>query len=310
MRVSGSSSLAGFEFRGRGFSPQDVVLIQEVVASCGPLGRTEIAATVAELLEWERPNGKPKVRECLDLLEKLASDGVVELPGLRHTKPRGSTTRVPVTERGAEREPLVGTTRDFAPVRLELVRSKDDRLLWRELVGRYHYLGHKVPFGAHLRYLVLASRPQEAVLGCVQLSSPAWRVKVRDSWIGWDDLCRAQNLQLIINNSRFLLLPWVHVRNLASTVLATMARQIIREWQAAYGSRPLLLETFVDRQRFRGTCYRAANWTCLGSTQGRGRMDQDRSRLGAQPKDVFVYPLARNARSQLRTLPAPDRQAH
>ena len=216
-----------FEFRGRDFSPEDVALIQEVVGSCGPLGRTELAATVAELLEWERPSGMPKVRECLDLLEKLAADGVVVLPRLRSTKPRGSTTSVPVTERGAEREPLTGTTRDVAPVRIELVRSRDDRLLWRELVGRYHYLGHKVPFGAHLRYLVIASRPQQAVLGCIQLSSPAWRVKVRDSWIGWNDRRRAQSLQLIVNNSRFLLLPWVRVRNLASTVLAILARQIV-----------------------------------------------------------------------------------
>ena len=291
---------AGFEFRGKVFSPEDVALIQEIVGSCGPLGRTELAATVAELLEWERPNGMPKVRECLDLLDKLAVDGVVVLPGLRCTKPRGSTTSVPVTERGAERETLVGTTRDVAPVRIELAKSRDDRLLWRELVGRYHYLGHKVPFGAHLRYLVIASRPQQAVLGCIQLSSPAWRVKVRDSWIGWNDRRRAQNLQLIVNNSRFLLLPWVRVRNLASTVLAILARQIVDDWLSAYGSRPLLLETFVDRERFRGTCYRAANWTYLGSTKGRGRMDRDRSRVGAQPKDVFVFPLARNARSLLR----------
>jgi hypothetical protein len=298
MKVSELPS-AGFEFRGRDFSPEDVALIQEVVGSCGPLGRTKLAATVAELLEWERPNGKPKVRECLDLLEKLAADGVVVLPRLRCTKPRGSTTSVPVTERGAERETLVGTTRDVAPVRIELAKSRDDRLLWRELVGRYHYLGHKVPFGAHLRYLV-ASRPQQSVLGCIQLSSPAWRVKVRDSWIGWNDRRRAQNLQLIVNNSRFLLLPWVRVRNLASTVLAILARQIVDDWQSAYGFRPLLLETFVDRERFRGTCYRAANWTYLGSTEGRGRMDRDRSRVGAQPKDVFVFPLTRNARSLLR----------
>ena len=213
-----------------------------------------------------------------------------------------------MTERGAEREPLVDTVRDVSPLRLDLVDRGHDRLLWRELVGRYHYLGHKVPFGAHLRYLVLASQPDEAVVGCMQLSSPAWRVKVRDAWIGWDDRRRAENLQLIVNTSRFLLLPWVRVRNLASTVLAMLARQVVSDWEAAYGVRPLLLETFVDRERFRGTCYRAANWTCLGVTEGRGRMDRDRSRVGAEPKDVFVYPLFRNSRARLRSVTTSNRE--
>ncbi len=290
----------GLEFRGRIFAPQDIALIQEIVACCGGVGRQELAATVAELLEWQRPNGSPKVRECRDLLERLMAHQLLELPELRRTKPRGSTTRVPVTHRGAEGELLTGTVTEVAPVNLQLVREQRDRLLWRELVGRYHYRGHKVPFGAHLRYLIQAHRPEPVVVGCVQMSSPAWRLSARDRWIGWNDRCRARNLQRIVNNSRFLLLPWIKVRNLASSVLAALSRRIVIDWERAYGVRPLLLETFVDHQRFKGTCYRAANWTWLGLTQGRGRMDRQKNRVGAAPKGIFVFPLAKNARTRLR----------
>lgn len=292
----------GFEFRGRRFTAQEITLIQELVASCARVGRQELAATIAELLQWQRPNGCAKVRECRDLLEKMMAHQLLELPELRRTKPRGSTTTVRLTDRGGERELLTGTVAEIAPVNLQLVKKQHDRLLWRELVGRYHYLGHKVPFGAHLRYLIQAHKPEPVLVGCVQMSSPAWRIRARDRWIGWDDPCRARNLQRIVNNSRFLLLPWVKVRNLASFVLAALSRRIVPDWEAAYGVRPLLLETFVDHQRFKGTCYRAANWTWLGLTQGRGRMDRQKTRVGAAPKDIFVYPLAKNARTRLRAL--------
>jgi len=290
---------AEFVFRGRAFSSADLRLVGEIVEGYPTLTRHELAETVAELLEWTRPNGGTKWRECLDLLGKLEGDGAISLPELRSTKPRGCRTRVPVTERGEAGEPLGGTVAEVRPVRVEMVRTDEDRRLWRELVGRYHYLGHKVPFGARLRYLVWASRPVEAVVGCVQLSSPGWRVAVRDHWIGWDDATRAKNLQRIVNNSRFLVLPWICVKNLASHVLSLVARRVVADWEAAYAIRPVLLETFVDTRRFRGTCYRAANWEWLGVTQGRGRMDRAKARIGAEPKDVYVLPLARNARRYL-----------
>ncbi len=289
-----------FIFRGRSFSAEDLQLVREIVAGYPTLTRHELAATVAELLEWVRPNGGTKWREGLDLLEKLEADGVVGLPALQVTKPRGSHTRVPMTARGESGEALEGSVGDVTPVRLDRVCTEPDRLLWRELVGRYHYLGHTVPFGAHLRYLVRASRPVEAVVGCVQLSSPGWRVAVRDQWIGWDDATRGCHLQQVVNNSRFLIVPWVKVKNLASHVLAQVARLVVADWEGAYGVRPLLLETFVDRRRFRGTCYRAANWVWLGVTQGRGRMDRTCTRLGAAPKDVWVLPLVKTARRRLR----------
>lgn len=286
-------------FKGREFSSTEVELIRDVVASCRGLSRQELASTVCELLEWQRPGGGLKTLEGKELLAKLEAEGLVELPPLQTTKPRGSHTTVPRTARGEEQEPLCGSVGDVSPVVLRRVSSEDDRLLWRELVGRYHYLGHKVPFGAHLRYLVEVSRPSERVVGCLQASSPAWKMAPRDQWIGWSDTTRQRNLQLVVNNSRFLLLPWVEVSNLASNVLALFGHQLLSDWESAYGVRPLLLETLVDEQRFTGTCYRAANWVQVGVTQGRGRMDRANKLKGARLKTIFVYPLHRRCRQLL-----------
>jgi hypothetical protein len=287
-------------FKGRRFSPAEIGLIREVVADCSGLSRQELANTVCELLGWRRPNGGLKTWECKELLAELESSGVVELPGLRLTKPRGARTSIPRTVRGEVKEKLTGTVGEVSPVVLRRVVTEEERRWWRELVGRYHYLGYKVPFGAQLRYLIEVGRPQPSVVGCLLLSSPAWKMAVRDRWIGWSDRVRRRNLQRVVQNSRFLLLPWVEVLYLASTVLARMARQCGDDWQQAYGVRPLLLETLVEQERHTGTCYRAANWIELGVTQGRGRMDRYHQRQGASPKVVFVYPLVRPARRQLR----------
>ena len=291
------SKAISLEFSGRSFTRADVGLIREIVGTYGNLTRHELAQTVCELLEWQRPNGGAKWRECLDLLVKLEEMGEVELPALRQTKAQGTRTRVPHSEAGEPGESVVGSVRDIAPVELRVVVEEKDRLLWRELVGRYHYLGFKVPFGAQLRYLIRAR--EDLLVGCLQMSSPAWRVAPRDEWIGWDDASRERGLQRIVNNSRFLILPWISVKNLASHVLSLLEGRLAKDWQDAYGIEPALLETFVDSRRFRGTCYRAANWTWLGVTQGRGRMDRDKSRIGAEPKEVFVRPLVKHARQRL-----------
>jgi hypothetical protein len=177
------------------------------------------------------------------------------------------------------------------------VQSPEQRLLFRELVGRHHYLGHAVPFGAHLRYLFYS---REQVLGAMQFSSPAWRMAVREGWIGWDEPARRANLQRVVNQSRFLIVPWVHIANLASVVLARALRRMRADWQARYGVEPLLVETLVDESRYSGHCYRAANWLRLGQTSGRGRMDRAHRREGASPKAVWVYALAADAAQRLR----------
>jgi len=287
-------------FCGRDVSGADLVLMREVVDQCGGLSRMELAATVCELLGWTRAGGSVKARECRELLEELEASGVLSLPEKRAGRPRGSRTRVPVTGRGEPGRALTGTLKDIAPISVERVATGDERLLWRELVGRYHYLGHTVPYGAHLRYLVWASQPERAVVACVQLSSPAWRMAARDRWVGWKDAVRARGLQRVVCNSRFLILPWVKVRNLASATLAMVARRVVEDWPRQYGVKPYLLETMVDKERFAGTCYRAAGWVELGSTTGRGRMDREHRREGLSPKAVFVLPLARQAARKLQ----------
>ena len=176
---------------------------------------------------------------------------------------------------------------------------------FKELLDRHHYLGYRIQFGASLRYLVRSARAPENVLACLLWSSPAWKMAPRDAWIGWSDDERARNLQLIVNNSRFLILPWVRVKGLASMILGACAHQLPRDWEKRYGYRPLLLETLVDAGRFRGTCYRAANWIKLGQTTGRGRMDREHAAHGAAVKDLYVYPLCRRVQQRLRSAAAP-----
>ena len=187
---------------------------------------------------------------------------------------------------------------EVGAVTLGLVGTAEERALWRELIDRHHYLGHKVAFGAHLRYLVYLSSPAREVGGCLQFSSAARWLASRDGYIGWDEATRQARLNRVVNNSRFLILPWLKVKGLASHVLSLGARVVADDWEEAYGVRPVLLETFVDKQRFEGTCYRAANWIEVGTTAGRGRMDRER-RAAVSPKRCLVYPLVRNFRREL-----------
>jgi hypothetical protein len=287
-------------FLGRRVTQKDLALMREVVTACNGLSRAELANTVCELLGWKRLLGSLKSRECGEFLEKLESKGLLRLPEKRMGRPVGSRTEVPITERGEPGVPLVGSASAVGLIEFEPVRTEEDRRWFRELVGRYHYLGHAVPMGAHLRYLVFASEPEKAIIGCVQFSSAAWHLAPRDCWIGWDDATRVRKLRHVVNNSRFLLLPWVQVKNLASRVLSLAVRQVVADWQERYGVQPLLAETFVDPTRFFGTIYRAANWIELGMTSGRGRLDRLHKREGVAPKMVFVYPLIPDAVRQLR----------
>jgi hypothetical protein len=284
-------------FCGREFTTEEVSLIQEVVETCAGISRLELAHTVCELLEWKRPGGGLKARECRDLLERLESQGVLRLPYKKScgsSKPRKC---IAPAEKGQVHSELTGSVEEFAPLDVELVESQQQRQLFQKLLSRYHYLGYAMPYGARLQYLVYVRRPRREVVGCVQFSSPAWRMKVRDQWIGWDDATRKLRLQHIVNNSRLLVVA--RIRNLASMALSGALKRLRADWQQQYGVAPWLVETLVDRQRFYGGCYRAANWRVLGKTSGRGRMDRTHQRHGAQVKTVLVYPLVKNARRRL-----------
>jgi len=289
----------GIEFKDRTFSVVELRLVQEVVAEHGGLSRQELANTVCELLDWRRPHGGLKTWEAKELLAVLNERGFLRLPPLRTTKSRGAPTSIPRTGLAEPGEPLVAKLAELTPLSFRRVSRPEDRRVWRELVERYHPRGHRVPFGAHLRWLVEVAHPRARVVACVQLSSPAWRLAARDRWIGWDDDTRRRHLQRIVNHSRFLVLPWVAVPHLASHLLGQLARLAPVAWREAYGMRPVLLETLVEIGR-PGTCYRAANWLALGPSAGRGRMDRHHRREGLAPKQIFVYPLVAHAREILR----------
>jgi hypothetical protein len=294
-------------FNGRTFTVEDLRVIQTLTRDCAALPRTELAYTLCELLDWRRPTGKLKNHEGRLLLERLAAKGLVALPRLREAQAHRGPRATPCSAQGAPAPAVAGAVRALRPLVLEVVppgRHGPSRL-WRELIARYHYLGDRVPVGATLRYVVRAAPRPDQVLACLGWTSAAWKIAVRDRWIGWSDAQRRQALPYVVNNSRFLILPWVHVTGLASHLLARCVRRLPADWEARYGVRPLLLETLVDPARFRGTCYRAANWLPLGQTVGRGRMDRANVLAGHAPKAVYVYPLGRHVPERLRTVPAP-----
>jgi hypothetical protein len=249
------------------------------------------------LWDWKRPRGGLKTVECRQFLEHLASRDLIALPPGRAGRPAGVKTRVKRSESGEELSVFSARVGELFPLKLHRVSSKGEREQWYELVDRYHYLGYRVPFGAQLRYFIETRGGTR--LGCLQFSSPAWKMAGRDQWIGWNQEQRGCNLQKIINNSRFLILPWVQVKNLASAILALACRVVPGDWEQQYGIRPVLMETLVDTSRYRGTCYRAANWIHLGSTSGRGRQDRRHERHGQSPKAIYVYPLTSRYREAL-----------
>ncbi len=282
-------------FCGRTFRADELELMRQMALEFSALGVTEIARTVCELLDWTRPNGGLKNHECRQLLERLQAEGFLQLPELRKLGGRGPR-RADGPGPCCEPTPVASAARECEPLELALVEGLVESRRWRAQMERYHYLGCRVPFGAHLRYWV---RNRQRELACLLWTSPAWKMQARDAWVGWSDQQRRHNLQSIVNNGRFLMLPWVQVKGLASKILALSARQMPRDWQTRYGCRPLLLETLVDTARFRGTCYRAANWIYIGQTVGRGRMDREHKAHGQAVKDIYVYPLVPDARQRL-----------
>lgn len=288
-------------FCGRVLTASELNLVRQIIADFPRLSQAELAYTICELLEWRRPNGKLKNPECVEWLRRWQQKVLPDLPELRVTKPRGPQ-RVPTDDRSDPRPPVRGRLADLQPLRLHLVNDLAGRRLFQQYLQRYHPLGYRFPYGAQLRYLVHTSA--EDVLACLLFTSAAWTMSPRDQWIGWSDAARRANLALLVNNARFLILPWVEVPHLASHVLSLAARHLPGDWLAAYGVRPLLLETLVD-QPYSGTCYRAANWICVGQTQGRGRMDRTHQAQGTR-KDILLYPLETRWREALCQLPAPQ----
>jgi len=287
---------------GRTVGPEEVRHAQEVVRLCSGLSRLELAHTLCEHWGWDGATGRPQLRACSKLLEKLEKGGLLVLPAksVLGSGPRAARSTKPdvageETSPGALVECDLGSVR---PVGLERVEDGTTALC-NAFVERYHPLGFKPPFGCSLRYFVSSRRGR---LGCLLLASGARALRCRDEWIGWSAQQRLSNLPFVINNSRFLVFPWVRVPHLASHVLGLLARQVREDWQARWGYRPVLMETFVDPAHHRGVCYRAAGWRVLGETTGGGLRLRGHS-YRTSPKLVLARPLVREFRARLLSVP-------
>jgi hypothetical protein len=281
---------------GRDFTAADIERIAELIAHAPDSSRTALSQRVCQLLGWVKPDGGLKEVSCRVAMLRMQTDGLITLPAPRAANfdGRRAPTATPATD--PQREILQPVDQlpalEFLPVSTQ---AKRDSRLWNEYIQRYHYLGYTPLSGAQLRYFVAVDGQFVALLG---FGAAAWKTAPRDQFIGWNEAQRRHNMHRIVNNARFLILPWVRSKGLASKILGRIARQLPEDWQQRYGYRPALLETFVQSDRFRGTCYKAANWIHVGQTTGRGKLDVTHQH--AIPiKDVWLYPLDRSFRKQL-----------
>ena len=283
---------------GRLFTAEEMEWIRQLLASEPKLNRAQLSRRVCRELAWLGPNGRLKEMSCRVAMLRMEREGLITLP--RPEKGNGNGRNRPrLTAASDPKEPLSLPARAVMPLEFRPVDTPGDSSLWNELIERYHYLKYKPLPGAQMRYLLFHGSYLLALLG---FSAAAWKVAPRDRFIGWDERHRRRNLHRIVNNSRFLILPWVKVRNLASCILAAAAKRLGDDWTERYGYEPVLLETFVDRDRFQGSCYRAANWIHTGETQGRGKLDRQHRGLSTV-KHIYLYPLHRHFRQKLSSTP-------
>ncbi|MEI6036060.1 MAG: Druantia anti-phage system protein DruA [Verrucomicrobiae bacterium] len=296
------SPVDSLRFSGRDFSQQELAVIRAWLAE-NTLCREHLARRVCQEFGWFNAAGRPQTMSCKVALLRMHRAGLIELPAPAH----------PDTNH-RKRKPALGTDVGTAPgmpalfpsqlamdaeqvrqVRLEVVQTAADRAIYHQLLQAHHYLGAGSMAGAQLRYL---ARSGGEVVGAFGFGASAWLVAGRDRFIGWSDTSRRANLHLVVNNNRFLIPPWVRAPNLASRLLSLVARRIAADWNSRYGYSPVLLETFVELERFKGTCYRAANWIGVGTTKGRGKLEKNHRQI-LPLKSVLVYPLQKNFRAIL-----------
>ncbi len=291
-----SAQTAGKPIRycSRPFTTEEMDWIRRLLASEPQLNRVQLSRRVCDELGWLRLDGRRKDMSCRVAMLRMERDGLIRLPPPQKGNGNGRT-RPRLTAASDPKAPLSLSASELGPLVFRPVDTPPDSALWNELIERYHYLGHKPLPGAQIRYLVFGRGHLLATLG---FGAAAWKVAPRDEFIGWTADQRRANLHRIVNNARFLILPWVTVRNLASRILAASARRLPGDWENRYGYQPCLLETFVERDRFRGTCYRAANWVYVGPTQGRGKLDRHHHGLSTV-KDIYLDPLYQGFRQAL-----------
>ncbi|NOY57519.1 MAG: IS4 family transposase [Calditrichaeota bacterium] len=282
------------------FTSERLAQIQSTIAAKPDISRRELARQVCEWLNWRSANGKLQEMSCRKALLQLHQQGRIELPAAKmHPNFERSSTRKSEQEFFPEPSQIECSLAELGRVKIVRVQPGDraSSRTWNAMMQGYHYLGSGPLCGAQIRYFI-ESEHFGGILGGLAFNSAAWRLSTRDRWIGWDDTIRQERLNRVVTNSRFLILPQVHVKNLASHVLAMAAKQVVVDWSAQYSMTPVLLETFVEPARFQGTSYRAANWIHLGQTQGRGRQDRNNT-CSVAIKDVYVYPLRKDTQAVL-----------
>jgi hypothetical protein len=290
---------AQFTYRGRTVTAADITFIRQLITQHPGASRRALSKQLCEAWGWRQPNGALRDMVCRGLMLALHRAGHIELPEVRQVPPnplsrRGDARRKP-TQAAVDTTGLCASLAEIRPIELRPVRRTGEESLFNSLLEQYHYLGYRQPVGEHLKYLVYArGRP----IACLAWSSAPRHLGARDRFIGWSALARRQNIRFLAYNTRFLILPFVQVPHLASHLLARIARVLSGDWEQAYGHPVYFLETFVDPQRFRGTCYRAANWQVLGRTCGLGK-DAPNKTPNRSIKEILAYPLTQDFRQRL-----------
>jgi hypothetical protein len=286
--------------RGRVFTATDINIINEIISDNPTLSRRKLSFIISEALNWRQANGNLKDRACRDVLLRLSKKGLIQLPK-GHYELNTQSIQIKAIDFARPSSDVVGIIDEFSPPTFKVVQQTTDRQLWNYLIDNYHYKGCRITVGRHLKYFVHINNQ---LIGCFAFADSVLQLTARDQWIGWTEQQREANLHLIINNVRFLILPWVKIRNLASKLLSLSARIVPCDWQRYYNFRPVMLETFVEQQRFSGASYQAANWLYLGQTKGKGRRGMNYYHHGII-KDIYIYPLLKPSavRHTLRIIP-------
>ena len=287
--------MAELKYRGRVFTTEDILYIRELIAAHPGESRRRLSQKLCQAWHWKQRNGVLRDMVCRGLLLMLARTGQIQLPAVRFVPANPFVRRTRPAPTQIDTTPLEGRIDRIGPLQFAQVRRTPEERLFNSLLEQYHYLKYQQPVGEHAKYLVWA---QERPIACLAWSSAPRHLGSRDRYIGWSAEARRRNIRFIGYNSRFLILPWVRIENLASHILARMAARISEDWQQMYGHPIYFLETFVDPERFRGTCYRAANWVLLGKTTGRGK--QSNSYVPNRSiKEILGCPLTKRFRELL-----------
>jgi hypothetical protein len=283
------------KYRGRQVDSADVAFIRDLIAAHSTLSRRKLSVKLCEAWGWSQPNGQPRDMVCRSLMLELHRAGLIELPAVRQKPTNPLAVRKKPKPVAIDETPIVGKLRELPPIEFRQVRRTPDEAVLNGLIEQHHYLGYVQPVGEHMKFLVYAG---ERPVACFTWSSAPRHLAPRDRFIGWSQEARRRNIRGIAYNSRYLILPWVRVPHLASHLLGRMVRQLPAEWERMYGHKVWFAETFVYPERFKGTCYRAANWVWLGRTTGRGKADFTH-RPNRPLKDVLGIPLTNRFRELL-----------